>query len=316
MPHECTNCGRVFADGSKEMLSGCPNCGGNKFQFRPSSATPSESTEPANASGTDSPSTEPQTTDPSSSTAWSGSADRALDDRPDTPTETPTSSDPSQADRRGEPPSPEGPEGTDSSRQWVSQRREDASSRGRSDEREQSDDRKPSDEPARTGAADTREGGTAPREGGTDSGDRDTGSDRAGASTSVDDQAIEDTAQASARSDVVSPDELAAASASQPDSDAPEPEQSPRNAGDRPATDSEGRVIEPSSEERPGLDELREELNEQFESIRIVAPGEYELNLMELYDRTEYIISLQEDGRYVIEVPDTWDTTPDEPERS
>jgi predicted nucleic acid-binding Zn-ribbon protein len=32
---------------------------------------------------------------------------------------------------------------------------------------------------------------------------------------------------------------------------------------------------------------------------------------MELYDRTEYIISLQEDGRYVIEVPDTWDTTPD-----
>jgi hypothetical protein len=27
---------------------------------------------------------------------------------------------------------------------------------------------------------------------------------------------------------------------------------------------------------------------------------------MELYDREEYIISLREDGRYVIEVPDTW----------
>ena len=33
---------------------------------------------------------------------------------------------------------------------------------------------------------------------------------------------------------------------------------------------------------------------------------EYELNLMELYNRDEYIISLQEDGRYVIDVPDSW----------
>jgi predicted nucleic acid-binding Zn-ribbon protein len=37
-----------------------------------------------------------------------------------------------------------------------------------------------------------------------------------------------------------------------------------------------------------------------------VSPGQYELNLMELYDREEYIISLREDGRYVIEVPDSW----------
>ena len=35
MPHQCTNCDRTFADGSKEMLSGCPECGGTKFQFRP-----------------------------------------------------------------------------------------------------------------------------------------------------------------------------------------------------------------------------------------------------------------------------------------
>jgi hypothetical protein len=27
---------------------------------------------------------------------------------------------------------------------------------------------------------------------------------------------------------------------------------------------------------------------------------------MELYNREEYIISLQEDGRYVIEVPESW----------
>ncbi|PSQ24287.1 hypothetical protein BRD06_07885, partial [Halobacteriales archaeon QS_9_67_15] len=35
-------------------------------------------------------------------------------------------------------------------------------------------------------------------------------------------------------------------------------------------------------------------------------PGQYELNLMELYDREEYIIALQEDGRYSIQVPETW----------
>jgi len=38
MPHQCTNCGRTFDDGSKEMLSGCPDCGGNKFQFAPTTA--------------------------------------------------------------------------------------------------------------------------------------------------------------------------------------------------------------------------------------------------------------------------------------
>ena len=62
----------------------------------------------------------------------------------------------------------------------------------------------------------------------------------------------------------------------------------------------------PSDPTDATVDQLRRELNEQFESIRIVSPGQYELNLMELYDREEYIISLREDGRYVIEVPDSW----------
>ena len=69
-----------------------------------------------------------------------------------------------------------------------------------------------------------------------------------------------------------------------------------------------GDAAEPPADEasNPGIDALRDELNDQFESIRIVSPGQYELNLMELYDRQEYIISLQEDGRYVIEMPDAW----------
>lgn len=51
------------------------------------------------------------------------------------------------------------------------------------------------------------------------------------------------------------------------------------------------------------LEELRYELNRQFEGIHIVAPGHYELNLMELYRREECIITLHEDGRYAIGTP-------------
>jgi hypothetical protein len=100
------------------------------------------------------------------------------------------------------------------------------------------------------------------------------------------DPSAEDTAQADARSEMVSGSEL--------------PDHS------TVAESNESR--EAPVAENPGFERLREELNDQFESIRIVRPGEYELNLMELYDREEYIISLREDGRYVIEMPEAWDS--------
>ncbi|MFP4590436.1 MAG: Zn-ribbon domain-containing protein [Halobacteriales archaeon] len=140
MPHQCTGCGRRFPDGSTEMLGGCPDCGGKKFQFQPNAEAPPE-----------------------------------------------------------------------------------------------------------------------------------------------------DAAQTAARSEVVPEEHLPRGEAV--DAPAPEPEAEP--AREAPA-------------ERPTLAELREELDDQFESIKIVEPGQYELNLMELYDRETYIISLQEDGRYVIEVPEAW----------
>ncbi|WP_224270737.1 OapC/ArvC family zinc-ribbon domain-containing protein [Haloprofundus salinisoli] len=86
----------------------------------------------------------------------------------------------------------------------------------------------------------------------------------------------------------MSPDEISRAA----------PAETPQSAGD---TDDTAEV-----DDKPDLSTLREELNEQFESIKIVSLGQYELNLMELYDRDSYIISLQEDGHYVIEVPETW----------
>ncbi|KXS43654.1 MAG: Protein of unknown function DUF2072, Zinc-ribbon [Methanolobus sp. T82-4] len=33
MPHKCTRCESVFEDGASVILSGCPNCGWNKFLY-------------------------------------------------------------------------------------------------------------------------------------------------------------------------------------------------------------------------------------------------------------------------------------------
>ncbi|MBN2111405.1 MAG: Zn-ribbon domain-containing protein [Methanosarcinaceae archaeon] len=33
MPHKCTRCGSIFEDGASVILSGCPNCGWNKFLY-------------------------------------------------------------------------------------------------------------------------------------------------------------------------------------------------------------------------------------------------------------------------------------------
>ncbi|PHQ38482.1 hypothetical protein DJ69_11320 [Halorubrum persicum] len=218
MPHQCTTCGRTFPDGSKEMLSGCPDCGGNKFQFKPASETADEQ-----SSSGDQPSGADR--QPSAPDASSPSADDQSP-TPDSPSSTPDSQSPP------------------------------------ADSHPATDSRSP--------AADANQ------------------SD----SEHVRERTHEDVAQASARSDVVSPDELDRAS-QDVESDSPSAGPDP----DAPA-DSEG--------PRPDIADLRDELNEQFESIRIVSPGKYELNLMELYDRQEYIISLQEDGRYVIEMPDAW----------
>ncbi|WP_336023937.1 OapC/ArvC family zinc-ribbon domain-containing protein [Halobellus salinisoli] len=287
MPHECTNCGRVFDDGSKEMLSGCPNCGGNKFQFRPSTSTDPDESASAdpdprsnqkpqsdrkprsdqNPQSDRKPRSEPDLDGPAGSDQSPSTPDSAPRTDANTPPTTPRDGDKSDRPRLSR-----------SSKSWPGQ-----------DEDSQPADRSPEPTP------ESRPDPDAER--------TDAETDTDGTALSADDSA-EDTAQASARSDVVSPDELAAASRTSSTTD------EPADASPSP-NESDGRVIEPSSDERPDLDDLRAELNQQFESIRIVAPGEYELNLMELYDRTEYIISLQEDGRYVIEVPDTWDTTPD-----
>ncbi|WP_330630478.1 OapC/ArvC family zinc-ribbon domain-containing protein [Halocatena halophila] len=198
MAHQCTNCGCVFGDGSKEMLSGCPDCGGTTFQFRPEDSDEDGVTE--------------------------------------------------------EPPQPRGGAvGTHVGRA-TSMMRE-----------------------LMTGQ---------PTE------SSDTADTEQSESASASPEQPEDSAQAMARSEFVHPDQL------------PETDDSPPTGPSPPPSD--GRVIREPTGEQPDLAELRAELNDQFESIKILEPGQYELNLMELYGREEYIIALQENGHYVIQMPETW----------
>ena len=252
MPHQCTNCGHTFADGSKEMLSGCPGCGGNTFQFHPEGAEiPDEPPDDSEA--------QPPEPEGGSAANTVGRAATRVRDFVGTGSEAETTSLNSSAD--GPPGMDAEPEpAPDPSAPWPD---------------DLGDEEDGGDEDAEIIDADARRGPDGPAD-------------------------AEDLAQANARADVAEPDDLAAGAVDPPvsggtdasDADAPAP--------------SDGRVVSEPSGENPGIDELREQLNDQFESIKIVEPGQYELNLMELFDRQEYIIALQENGRYVIQVPENW----------
>ena len=248
MPHQCTDCGRAFADGSKEMLSGCPDCGGNKFQFRPDGVdSPDQDPDP------DAEPPEPPEPAADGVTRAVGSAATAVRDL--------VSSDPP------DPATESGPEPN-------------ASGTDRADPTPAAD---PDPNP-----------GTNPDPTPADASTGDSGETTA-----------EDAAQASARTDVVPMEDLPSDRASPPDTeDHPTPvldDHSETAKHAEPTTSAE-----PTRDDRPDLADLREELNDQFESIRVLEPGQYELNLMELYDREEYIIALQEDGKYTIQVPERW----------
>jgi predicted nucleic acid-binding Zn-ribbon protein len=273
MPHQCTTCGRSFEDGSKEMLSGCPDCGGNKFQFQPAGAVDESAGRKTNSGAA------------SAATARKKTPESVRSDATDTPETGTTDALETEGDGRASAVN----RAASTVRDWVGKRNDDSPENGatgstRNDAPSETRDTVRTTETAGTAGSPKTSENAVPKS--------------------------EDSAQASARSDVVSKSEL-------PD----EPSQSTATAG--PATgsnstahpdptdgsDPDANVVDAPDEKSPDLKELREELNSQFESIRIEEPGQYELNLMELYEREEYIISLQEDGKYIIEVPDAWDAT-------
>ncbi|KTG20107.1 hypothetical protein AUR66_17660 [Haloferax profundi] len=319
----------MFPDGSKEMLSGCPSCGGNKFQFQPASSAGGT---PADAAGgsDDTPTQRGAGTRDLTSSAADAVRERATEteSRPDTGDEEVTVSD--WVNSKRESGASADAARPDSSRASSTDAPAGPASRSPNDPASDS----PSAPSGESSSDDSSRGWgewpTAPNSPsetepepprGTTAGEA-AGSETAGSSDHAPHirarETDEDTSQRSARSDVVTPEELAAAGAKHREStertepgvtasDRNEtPDEAEASAPQTAPPDVDGTTIEPSSDERPDLDQLREELNDQFESIKIVNPGQYELNLMELYDRDEYIISLREDGRYVIEVPDSW----------
>ncbi len=296
MPHECTDCGRAFADGSKEMLSGCPNCGGTTFQFRPAGSEP--------AGRPDEPPDGPEAdADRVARTVGNAaSAVRNLVTGDSTPAGPPereqsgsetTASEAAGTAESGEPATAAATEseGSDGS---VAVTEEDDSPTG--------EVTVPST-PEWPGAGDT---GTE-----SDDGQQDTTTRQA------------EPTQSDTPDDIVEADEIPDASAGQRDRPpvpdprplSARPEKNEESGADTESGDNEEstpadvaeEVTAGDSDERPSLSELRAELNDQFESIRVVEPGQYELNLMELYDREEYIVALQEDGKYTIQLPERWD---------
>ena len=357
MPHQCTACGYTFADGSKEMLGGCPECGGNTFQFQPDdsgfddpdeSASPPEAADPGGAastvgraatkvrdfvsgdrgsetrdSGGDAPETrgeapgasdrpesdqpDPEPDDPESGgdNAESIDSGQAGDPAPDAP--WPDSSDAADPIRRG---------GLNEDGSAIDDEESDTGETPRETDRQPATDA-PEDAPGTDAVSDDNV--NADDSAGADIIDADGATPAASEDTDATSQ--EDRAQASARSDIVSDDELADASTDRTPNPRTEPDSlgdddrsapsdgdgssAPAETDDRPQP-SDGRVVSEPSDEQTDMTELREQLNDQFESIKIVEPGQYELNLMELYDRDEYIIALRENGRYVIQMPEEW----------
>ncbi len=61
-------------------------------------------------------------------------------------------------------------------------------------------------------------------------------------------------------------------------------------------------------DEKREREEIEQEIKKEFtqmgiESVRILSPGRYEINLEKLLEGEGIVIALQEDGRYVIHLP-------------
>jgi predicted nucleic acid-binding Zn-ribbon protein len=58
---------------------------------------------------------------------------------------------------------------------------------------------------------------------------------------------------------------------------------------------------EPKAEQK--AETTPKEIGSRVESIRIVSPGQYELNLESLLERKEIVMALKEDGTYIVHLP-------------
>jgi len=285
MPHQCTNCGRTFPDGSKEMLSGCSSCGGNKFQFQPTVDDESATDGVADTVSSD----DGAGTRPGGGPMLSGADGVSPAERGDSGVASTVAN------------------AADTVRDWVGSN--DRAAAGG----------EPSDWPGDAASRRKAGGGsedTAQADARSDVVTRDELPDSATDSAeAVDDERISpadvdfDESGGSTTDDIapgIEPDDDDASRGPRPESADDVLDRQPNSDRDEHSNEPRDGLSGAGQDDPPDLEALRDELNQQFESIKIVAPGQYELNLMELYDRDEYIISLLEDGRYAIEVPEAW----------
>lgn len=52
-----------------------------------------------------------------------------------------------------------------------------------------------------------------------------------------------------------------------------------------------------------GVEKKKEEIGDRVESVRILSPGSYELNLDSIMKRDEIVMALKEDGTYIVHLP-------------
>jgi len=60
---------------------------------------------------------------------------------------------------------------------------------------------------------------------------------------------------------------------------------------------------EPKKPEMKTEPQTSKEIGNRVESIRIISPGQYELNLESLLERKEIVMALKEDGTYIVHLP-------------
>lgn len=110
-----------------------------------------------------------------------------------------------------------------------------------------------------------------------------------------DDTSNEDESQQVARTEFVDEDSLPSPSViealqSSPD-DQTKPESEPTVENNEPT---------PAVETVNNIEEVQQRLNEQYDGIRVVRQGRYEINLTQLYRGHDYVIEIGDDGAYTV----------------
>ena len=66
-------------------------------------------------------------------------------------------------------------------------------------------------------------------------------------------------------------------------------------------------MVDHGIEETETVEQEQEPDEDRIESVRIMGPGSYELNLDALLERKEIIMAMKEDGNYMVHLPSVFD---------